>query len=90
MPTRSALCSSSLLFAVAQLHGAIRDRNTQYQYFKNTSRAIALEFGALAKPSKRIALLVSSLIILRRVRYLSRAIARSQLLMRSGCYRQKT
>lgn len=33
MPTQSALCSSSRLFAVAQLHGAIR--NTQYQILKN-------------------------------------------------------
>ena len=43
MPTRSALCSSSRLFAVAQLQGAIRDRKTKY--FKITSRSIALHFG---------------------------------------------
>jgi hypothetical protein len=43
VPTRSALCSSSRLFAVAQLHGAIRDRKTKY--FKITSRSIALHFG---------------------------------------------
>ncbi|MEG4962353.1 MULTISPECIES: hypothetical protein [unclassified Microcoleus] len=35
MPTRSALCSSSRLFAVAQLHGAIHDRNTQYPILQN-------------------------------------------------------
>jgi hypothetical protein len=46
VPTRSALCSSSRLFAVAQLHGAIRDRKTQY--FKITSGSIALQFGASA------------------------------------------
>ncbi|MEG4288551.1 hypothetical protein Q5692_07445 [Microcoleus sp. C2C3] len=66
MPTRSALCSSSRLFAVAQLHDAIHDRKTQY--FKITSRSIALQFGIA------IALGVSSLIVLRRVRCLSRAI----------------
>ena len=43
MPTRSALCSSSRLFAVAQLHGAIRDRKTKY--FKITLWSIALHFG---------------------------------------------
>jgi len=39
---------------------------------------------------RALALLVSSLIILPRVRSLSRAIARSQVLMRSRSYRQKT
>jgi hypothetical protein len=43
VPTRSALCSSSRLFAVAQLHGAIPDRKTKY--FKITSSSIALHFG---------------------------------------------
>ena len=43
VPTRSALCSCSRLFAVAQLHGSIPDRKTQY--FKITLRSIALHFG---------------------------------------------
>ena len=72
MPTRSALCSSSRLFAVAQLQGAIRDRKTKY--FKITSRSIALHFGIA------IALLISILIVMPRVRSLKRAIALSLIL----------
>jgi len=45
-----------------------RDRNTQY--LKITSGPIALQFGTLAKPSKRIALLVYNLVVLPRVRCL--------------------
>ena len=45
VPTRSALCSSSRLFAVAQLHDAIHDRHTNTQYFKITIWSIALHFG---------------------------------------------
>ena len=58
------------------------DRNTQY--FKITIWSIALHFGiALAKPSKRIALLISILIVMPRVRSLERAIALSLILTAS-------
>jgi hypothetical protein len=72
VPTRSALCSSSRLFAVAQLQGAIRDRKTKY--FKITLWSIALHFGIA------IALLISMLIVILRVRSLERAIALQKFL----------
>ena len=75
MPTRSALCSSSRLLAGVQLHGAIRDRKTQY--FKITIWSIALQFGIA------IALLISILIVMPRVRSLKRAIALSLILTAS-------
>ncbi|MEG4203018.1 hypothetical protein QUA20_03685 [Microcoleus sp. Pol7_A1] len=54
------------------------EERSQYQYriLQHYLRSIALQFGiALAKPSKRIALLISSVIVLPRARYLSGAIA---------------